>query len=210
MNRPLTSQGFEGTIGRTLADSEPHFEIPPHPGADSPNVVVVLLDDTGFAQFGCFGSDIDTPNVDALAANGLQYTIWATGSASSGISIFVQNDKLFIDYNSFDERTVLESELPVPQGDSVLGASLARSSRTTGTMSLTIDGKPAGSVDLPFMMRMISSLGASVGMDFGSQVSLHYDDTFPFDGTLHQVEIQLGQRFRKDTEAAAKSEMSRQ
>ena len=34
----------------------------------------MLLDDTGFAHFGCYGSDIDTPNVDALAAGGLQYT----------------------------------------------------------------------------------------------------------------------------------------
>jgi arylsulfatase A-like enzyme len=37
-------------------------------------VVFVLLDDTGFGQFGCFGSDIETPNVDALAASGLQFT----------------------------------------------------------------------------------------------------------------------------------------
>ena len=65
---------FEGTIGRTLADSEPHFAEPPHPAEDAPNVVIVLLDDTGFAQFGCYGSDIDTPNVDALAAGGLQFT----------------------------------------------------------------------------------------------------------------------------------------
>ena len=65
---------FEGTIGRTLADSEPHFTEPPHPGDDAPNVVIVLMDDTGFAQFGCYGSDIDTPNVDALASNGLQFT----------------------------------------------------------------------------------------------------------------------------------------
>ena len=65
---------FEGTIGRTLADSQPWFDEPPHPGPDAPNVVVVLLDDTGFAQFGCYGSDIDTPNIDALAANGLQFT----------------------------------------------------------------------------------------------------------------------------------------
>ncbi|QUR66767.1 arylsulfatase [Mycobacterium spongiae] len=65
---------FEGTIGRTVADSQPWYDEPPHPGADAPNVVVVLLDDTGFAQFGCYGSDIDTPNVDALAANGLQFT----------------------------------------------------------------------------------------------------------------------------------------
>ncbi len=34
----------------------------------------MLLDDTGFAQFGCYGSDIDTPNVDRLAAMGLQFT----------------------------------------------------------------------------------------------------------------------------------------
>jgi arylsulfatase len=34
--------------------------------------VVILLDDLGFAQFGCYGSDIDTPNIDRLAANGLR------------------------------------------------------------------------------------------------------------------------------------------
>ena len=65
---------WNGTIGRTLADSEPHFVEPPHPGDDAPNVVIVLLDDTGFAQFGCYGSDIDTPNVDALANDGVQFT----------------------------------------------------------------------------------------------------------------------------------------
>jgi arylsulfatase len=65
---------FAGRIGRTLADSEPWFEEPPHPGEDAPNVVIVLLDDTGFAQFGCYGSTIDTAHVDALAADGLQFT----------------------------------------------------------------------------------------------------------------------------------------
>ncbi|MBX6391298.1 MAG: arylsulfatase, partial [Frankia sp.] len=39
----------------------------------APNVVVILLDDLGFAQFGCFGSDIATPAVDRLAAGGLRY-----------------------------------------------------------------------------------------------------------------------------------------
>ena len=57
---------FEGTIGRTVADSQPWFDEAPHPGEDAPNVVIILLDDTGFAQFGCYGSDIDTANVDAL------------------------------------------------------------------------------------------------------------------------------------------------
>lgn len=65
---------FHGKIGRHVAESEPWFEVPPHPGEDAPNVILILLDDTGFAQLGCFGSDIDTPNIDALAANGLQFT----------------------------------------------------------------------------------------------------------------------------------------
>ena len=143
-------------------------------------------------------------------AAGDEGVIWATGSASSGISIFVQNDRLFIDYNSFDERTVLESEVAVPEGDSELGVSFARNSRTTGVMSMTVDGEAAGSAELPYMMRMISSLGASVGMDFGSQVSQHYTGSFPFTGSLHEIKIQLGQRSRKEAEATAKAEMSRQ
>ena len=65
---------WNGTIGKTLAESQPWFPEPPHPGEDAPNVVIVLLDDLGFAQLGCYGSDIDTPNIDALAANGLRYT----------------------------------------------------------------------------------------------------------------------------------------
>lgn len=38
-----------------------------------PNVVVVVLDDTGFSQLGCFGSAIATPNIDRLAEAGLRY-----------------------------------------------------------------------------------------------------------------------------------------
>ena len=38
-----------------------------------PNVVIVVLDDLGFAQLGCYGSDVATPNIDALAGGGLRY-----------------------------------------------------------------------------------------------------------------------------------------
>jgi arylsulfatase A-like enzyme len=48
-------------------------------GADSarpgaPNVLFIVIDDTGFGQLGCYGSPIRTPNIDKLAANGLLYT----------------------------------------------------------------------------------------------------------------------------------------
>ena len=42
----------------------------PTPPEGAPNVVLVVLDDVGFAQLGCYGSDIETPFIDAVAADG--------------------------------------------------------------------------------------------------------------------------------------------
>jgi arylsulfatase len=67
----VTTSGLR--VGRTIAESTPAFEPVAHPPAGAPNVVVIVLDDTGFGQLGCFGSDIETPHIDALAANGLRY-----------------------------------------------------------------------------------------------------------------------------------------
>jgi arylsulfatase len=74
MKKPHEYAGFAGRIGRTVAESEPAWIERPHPGTGAPNVVFVLFDDLGFSQFGCYGSTIDTPNIDRLAQQGLQYT----------------------------------------------------------------------------------------------------------------------------------------
>ncbi|MFM9079703.1 MAG: sulfatase-like hydrolase/transferase, partial [Opitutaceae bacterium] len=43
--------------------------------ADSrPNVIVILSDDVGYSDLGCFGGEVATPNLDALAAGGLRFT----------------------------------------------------------------------------------------------------------------------------------------
>jgi arylsulfatase A-like enzyme len=39
-----------------------------------PNIVVILVDDMGFSDIGCYGSEIPTPNLDKLAAGGLRFT----------------------------------------------------------------------------------------------------------------------------------------
>ena len=42
--------------------------------AEKPNIIVILVDDMGFSDLGCFGSEIQTPNLDSLAANGLRFS----------------------------------------------------------------------------------------------------------------------------------------
>lgn len=66
--------GFGGSVGRTFAGSESWWPERPRPGADAPNVVVILVDDLGFADLGCYGSEIPTPNLDRVAAEGVQFT----------------------------------------------------------------------------------------------------------------------------------------
>ncbi len=39
-----------------------------------PNVMIILADDLGFSDLGCYGGEIDTPNLDSLATNGLRFT----------------------------------------------------------------------------------------------------------------------------------------
>jgi arylsulfatase len=65
---------FPGVIGRTTDESSPAWPRPLRAKAGSPNVLFIVLDDTGYGQLGCYGSPIATPNLDALAAGGLQYT----------------------------------------------------------------------------------------------------------------------------------------
>ena len=65
---------FPGVIGRTFDVSTPAWPKPLRAAEGAPNVLFIILDDTGFGQLGCFGSPIKTPNLDRLAQNGLAYT----------------------------------------------------------------------------------------------------------------------------------------
>ena len=77
-----SGEPFEGRIGRTVYESEPWWPAPTT-GSGKPNVVLVVLDDTGFSHFGCYGSTIETPNIDALAGNGLRYVNFHTTALCS-------------------------------------------------------------------------------------------------------------------------------
>ncbi len=46
----------------------------PEEGSSRPNIIVILVDDMGYSDIGCFGSEIRTPNLDSLAAGGLRFS----------------------------------------------------------------------------------------------------------------------------------------
>ena len=71
-------QNFNGHIGKTLSQSMPDWGKPVKAPAGAPNVIVILLDDLGFSDFGCYGGEIETPNIDALAGHGLRFTGYTT------------------------------------------------------------------------------------------------------------------------------------
>jgi arylsulfatase A-like enzyme len=74
---------FGGVIGRTFEDSTPSWPALEQAPEGAPNIVLVLLDDVGYAQFGCYGSDLATPTFDRLATGGLRYANYHTTALCS-------------------------------------------------------------------------------------------------------------------------------
>jgi len=76
-------EAFQGTVGKTIADSKPWWPPEKKPQPSAPNILVVLFDDVGFSDFGCYGSSIRTPTIDRLAAEGLRYSGFHTTAMCS-------------------------------------------------------------------------------------------------------------------------------
>ena len=64
---------FRGTIKPHYVDSSPWWPEKKKAPENSPNILYILLDDTGYSDIGCYGSLINTPNIDKLAEDGLRY-----------------------------------------------------------------------------------------------------------------------------------------
>lgn len=102
-----------------------------------PNIVVILADDMGFSDLGCYGGEIETPHLDALAANGLRFTnFYNTGrccptraslltglySHQAGIGHMVQNRGVPSYQGYLNDRCVTLAEVLKPAGYATLMA----------------------------------------------------------------------------------------
>lgn len=110
-------------------------------------------------------------------------------------------------------RTLADSEpwFDEPPHPAELRAQFRRGQGFAGSVEIFIDGQACGSGDIPLYMRMISSVGASIGYDHGSAVSARYQAPFAYSGSLSEVTIQLVSARDSQTQAdEAATEMSRQ
>jgi arylsulfatase A-like enzyme len=81
---PFSDFHFRGSVGRTIAESDPpEFPQPVKPPQGAPNIVYILIDDAGYGQFGTFGGQTPTATLDKLAAEGLRYTCFHTTALCS-------------------------------------------------------------------------------------------------------------------------------
>ncbi|NLD76335.1 MAG: arylsulfatase [Acidimicrobiales bacterium] len=153
-------------------------------------------------------------NARVTRSAGDEGVLYSVGTGNSGLTAFVQDDRLYFDYNAFGDHFEVESTLPVPVGGSELSIRMRLGEGRSGRAHLFIDGEPAGSVDIPTVLFMMSSVGASVGFDHGSAVSPRYAAPFAFSGDLHELEVlSLDQRDVDRHDAAlmaARTEMARQ
>ena len=153
-------------------------------------------------------------NVDMVARitsdGSAEGVIFATGTQNSGMSLFVQNRRFVLDYNAFGDHTIVESSMEVPAGDSELTVRLRRGEGMKGTLEIEVNGAPAGRAEVELYMRMMSSVGPSVGYDHGSPVSTRYSAPYPFTGTLHEIVITSAPRPTSTATTEARAEMGRQ
>ncbi len=90
---PQVMQGkskWQGRIEQNFSDSTPDWSnlTPQTPPSNAPNILLISFEDIGFGDLGSYGGMLDTPNLDAIAFDGLRYTnfhipeLWAPAQAS--------------------------------------------------------------------------------------------------------------------------------
>ena len=59
-------------------------------GQSRPNIIIIMADDMGWSDIGCYGGEIETPNIDRLADNGLRFTqFYNTGRFVPPVPVFL-------------------------------------------------------------------------------------------------------------------------
>jgi len=149
-----------------------------------------------------------TATVERGPGDGGDGVLYASGTANSGLSFFVQDGRLCLDYNIFGDHHLIAAEAVLPAGATRLGARFRKLGhgdlgRAGAEITLTADDEPVAAGTVPFAMLIMSSVGPSIGRDHGGGVSDRYRAPFPYAGRIRTLDVQLVRARRPDPDAAA-------
>jgi arylsulfatase len=144
----------------------------------------------------------------------VQGVLAAQGTQNGGYSWYIKDNKMIFDYNIFAEHYVVRSDIEVPTGHIPLEVRFVRDDET-GSITLVIDGQECGTIQVPYVMRMISSTGLDIGKDSLSPVTDDYEAPFAFNGKILKYDVVLHryrgpQEKQEDEEARMRTEMAKQ
>ena len=119
--------------------------------------------------------------------------IVAVGGMTGGFTMFIQNRRLYFDYNFLDGVYYTLNSPRLPTGSTEMKFNFIKTKEFGGTGELYVNGEKVDEVDMPQMHISTYSLAETfdVGRDTGTQVSKLYTDPFPFVGELDRVFITL-------------------
>ena len=146
----------------------------------------------------------------AVAGDGV---IFSSGTENSGLTVFVQDGHFILDYNYFQEHSIIRSRaLSLSDGDEY---ALRFRRRDAGAeVTLEHNGVEVGHGEIATILRVISSVGHRVATDTAGPVSELYQGPFAFSGRIRCVTISLisvSRQQEQDLEKSAmRAEMGRQ
>jgi arylsulfatase len=152
-------------------------------------------------------AEIDRPTATS------QGCLVSYGASTNGLALYILGDRVVFDYNLFRSHFKAVSDRPVPTGASSVGVAFERLGKN-GRASVLINGEACGTVEIPFVLRMISTLGMDIGRDAGAAVSTDYVAPFAFEGSIKRITFDLPDRGpeaeRQAERAQIRADMARQ
>lgn len=161
MDSRINRRNFLKTLGLGAAAlSVTQFEFCGRTSGQKPNVIFILADDLGYGELGCYGQEkIRTPNIDRIAAEGMEFTQHYSGSPVCAPSrcvlltgkhtghSYIRDNSEMRERGEVWRNPLVEGQRPLPEDTLTIGKMFQKAGYTTGTIGKWGLGGPNNSGD---------------------------------------------------------------
>ncbi|MBW8746546.1 MAG: sulfatase-like hydrolase/transferase [Acidobacteria bacterium] len=157
----------------TLIHAQPQRT--PQSAPKKTNIVVIALDDVGFADLGCYGSEIATPSIDSIAKHGVRYTNFQTKAICSPTraALLTGRNNQTVGMEDLPDQAKPGGSAAVDWNYSANAEMLSEVLRSAGYATFAVgkwhltpryqDGKPGNNSTMPLQRGFDSSYGYKMG-----------------------------------------------